>query len=396
MRSPRTSSAVLCVSLVVVLAACTTAGSPSSSAPPSAEPTEVAPSESAAAESVSASPSPASGPTLGPGEALEIYLVLAAGRAYLTNERILIPYAEEVIPERSDNRVTFQLSSWEELNLSGAEVLRLVRDGQVDMGISPLGIVAQDLPALEMFDLTGLNPEIEQAREVLDASRATINDLLEPLGLRSLAFTPAPAQNIFCNVPIGGLADLAGKRVRTPTASLGALVEANGGQSVSLAFGEVYSALDTGAIDCAVAGTATANSFSWFEVTTHVLALPLSWAIEGPYVSLAWWDSLPADVQAFLEDTWEEIGDQGWELGALLTEDGNECNAGLDACEFGTKAPPDQALTIVEPSEADRELLQRLAAEFILPNFVERCGQECGDLYTEVVAPITGVEIAAP
>jgi hypothetical protein len=31
----------------------------------------------------------------------------------------------------------------------------------------------------------------------------------------------------------------------------------------------------------------------------------------------------------------------------------------------------------------------------VLPNWVKRCGPKCGDIYNEVIAPISGVRYAA-
>ena len=50
-------------------------------------------------------------------------------------------------------------------------------------------------------------------------------------------------------------ADLKGRKVRTFGPSLGDLVVEVGGQPVSIAFGEVYSALERGTVDCAITGT---------------------------------------------------------------------------------------------------------------------------------------------
>ena len=49
------------------------------------------------------------------------------------------------------------------MSLTGTEVLRLVRAGQVDIGASPLSTVSGDVPFLDGVDLAGLHPEITPA-----------------------------------------------------------------------------------------------------------------------------------------------------------------------------------------------------------------------------------------
>jgi len=39
--------------------------------------------------------------------------------------------------------------------------------------------------------------------------------------------------------------------------------------------------------------------------------------------------------------------------------------------------------------------LKKIVESAILPGWVKRCGARCGDIYNEIVAPITGVTYAA-
>jgi TRAP-type C4-dicarboxylate transport system substrate-binding protein len=87
-----------------------------------------------------------------------------------------------------------------------------------------------------------------------------------------------PAQVFYCNAEIKGLADIKGKKVRAAGRSQSELVTALGGTPVTMAFGEVVPALQNKTVDCAITGTLSGNAAKWHEVTTHLLALPVSWA----------------------------------------------------------------------------------------------------------------------
>ena len=49
-------------------------------------------------------------------------------------------------------------------------------------------------------------------------------------------------------------------------------------------------------------------------------------------------------------------------------------------------------MTVARPTAADQELLRKTLVENVLPAWVKRCGARCGEIYNEVVAPITGVQ----
>ena len=79
---------------------------------------------------------------------------------------------------------------------------------------------------------------------------------------------PFPAQVFFCRDPIASLADLKGKRVRTPGGSQNDFVQAIGGAAGRDRLSRRSTrALERGVVDCAVTGTATGNGARWYEVT---------------------------------------------------------------------------------------------------------------------------------
>ena len=108
---------------------------------------------------------------------------------------------------------------------------------------------------------------------------------------------------LFCKKPIAGLADLKGLKVRTNGPSASDLVKASSAASRRrIAFGEVYTALERGTVDCAITGTGSGNGVKWHEVTTHLYTLPRV-VDSGYFVNLAWWNKLDPAVRGFLEKT---------------------------------------------------------------------------------------------
>lgn len=291
-------------------------------------------------------------------------------------------------------RVEVTLASWPERNVNGPEVLRLVRSGQVDIAAGPLTTVSGDVPMLDGVDLAGMNSDIRQARRVADAMVPVANRELERLGIKLVATYPFSGQMLFCRKPITTLSDIKGLKVRTNGPSAADLVKALGGQPVSLAFGEVYTALERGTVDCGITGSGSGNGVKWPEVSTHLYTLPLSWSTAGYYVNLAWWNKLEPAIRAQFEKTFAEIQEAQWNLGVEATNDGVACNVGrADGCKLHTLVK--KPMIEVKPQGNMVALLQKELAEDVLPGWIKRCGDRCATVYNDVIAPITGIKYQA-
>lgn len=302
-----------------------------------------------------------------------------------------IPFLREGLPKASNGQFTVQLSSHAERNLGGSEIVRLVRSGQVDIGAGTLSTLSGDVPLLDGIDLSGLSPDIGMARKIADAMLPIANKELERFNTRLVITYPFPAQVLFCRQPFATLSDLKGRKIRTFGNSLVDLVQTIGGQPVSIGFPEVYSALERGVVDCAVTGTGSGAAARWPEVASHISDLPLSWAVAGYMVNVAWWNKLDAGTKALLEKTFAEMTDALWKLGDAATRDGIDCNIGnKDACKIHALAA--RPMAEVKATEADKALVRQIMESTVLPGFVKRCGARCGTVYNEVIAPISKVE----
>jgi TRAP-type C4-dicarboxylate transport system substrate-binding protein len=304
--------------------------------------------------------------------------------------RVDIPVLREEVGQRSGGRIEVQLSTHAERNLSGTELVRLVRSGQADIGAGTLSTLSGDVPILDMLDLAGLAPDIGVAKRIAEAMLPVANRDLERFGARLMVIYPFPAQVVFCRAPFASLADLRGRKIRTFGNSLVDFFTALGAQPVSIGFPEVYSALERGVVDCAITGSGSGVAARWPEVTTHISNLPVSWALAGYIVNIAWWNRLDPQVRAFLEGALREVSDRQWELGAAATRDGIDCAIGkAEACRIHTLAT--RPMTEVPATPADSAALREILEKTVLPGFVRRCGARCGETYNQVIAPVAGI-----
>jgi TRAP-type C4-dicarboxylate transport system substrate-binding protein len=246
------------------------------------------------------------------------------------------------------------------------------------------------VPLLDGFDLPGLNSSIPQAKKVADALAPYANQRLERLGVKMVATYTYTPQMLFCTKPVSALSDLKGLKVRVAGPALGILVESFGGQPVSLAFGEVYTALERHTIDCAITGVGSGNSAKWTEVSNTLYTQIISGATAGYLVNLSWWNKLDPSLRTMVNNALLKVQDAQWKLAVEATDDAIACNTGNSAnCKIQSLAT--HPMKAVKASASDEGAIKDALGRRILPDWVKRCGPDCGDVFNRAVSPIVGV-----
>jgi TRAP-type C4-dicarboxylate transport system substrate-binding protein len=303
-------------------------------------------------------------------------------------KEIELPFWTERLPTITGGKVTASITSLNEKGLKGPEVFRLMRMGVIDFGTSALGYVAGDDAQNEGPDLAGIALDIETARKVSDAYKPVLSELYkQKYGIKLLMIYPAEAQVFWCNSPIASLSDLSGKKVRTGNRTVADFVEAAGGVTVTMPFGEVVTSLQLGVIDCAVTGTFSGNSAGWHEVTTHLYPLTVGWSPFMYAVNAKAWEKLDPSIQSLLTEEFVKLEDEIWQAGDVRTTEGLNCATGGE-CTFGKKGE----MTLVPLAEEDAALRSKLVEEVVLPRFAERCGDACMTEWNETVGSLIGIQ----
>ncbi len=301
-----------------------------------------------------------------------------------------VPFWTKQLAEKSNGAVTAEIKGFNEMGLKGPEVLRLMGQGVMEIGATVVAYLAADDPANEMVDVAGLLPDVETARKVTDALRPVYEKLYrEKFNVQLLGFGTYPAQVFYCNGELKGLADVKGKKVRVAGRSQSELVEALGGTPVTMGFGEVVPALQNKTVDCAITGTLSGNVAKWHEVTTHLLAMPVSWGQIAYAVNLKTWQGFKPEVRNFISSEVKSLEKNVWDAAANFTQQGYECNAGTDKCTLGQKGK----LTIVQPTEADRALLHKILNDTMLPKWAARCSAQCVTDFNTTAGKIVNVSV---
>jgi TRAP-type C4-dicarboxylate transport system substrate-binding protein len=299
-----------------------------------------------------------------------------------------VPFWTQRIPQRSGGALTAEIRGFDQMGMKGPEVLRLLGQGVMEFGAVPMYYLAADDPAIEMIDIAGLEPDVHTARKVTEATRPYYEALLrEKFKVELIGIGAFPAQVLYCNGELKGLADLKGKKVRVGGRSQSELVAALGGVPVTMAFGEVVPALQTRTVDCGITGSMSGNLAKWHEVSTHLLALPLGWAQIAYAVNSKTWKSLDPKVRDFIDHEIKALEAGLWAAAGSVTEMGYHCNAGRPECSGGHPGK----MKIVQPAGGDLELLRKVGAESMLPKWAARCNDACVAEFNRTVAKVVGV-----
>ena len=298
-----------------------------------------------------------------------------------------LPFWSQTIPKLSDNKISVEIKGYNEMGLKGPEVLRLVSQGIIPIGSATLAYFATDNAINEAIDLAGLAPNVKIAREITDKFLPAYAKHYDANNTKLLGISTYPAQVLFCKGSFKGLDDLKGKKVRTSSRTQAEFVQAFGGTSVTMPFGEVVPALQNGVVNCAITGSLSGYSAKWYEVSDHLYTLPINWNQQLIVANKKFWQKLDPKVQKFIETNVSTLVNNIWDAAAKETEQGFACNSGSAQCEQDVKGK----MTLVEPSVKDKALLKEVLQNTVVPSWAKRCSADCVKEFNELISPIVGV-----
>jgi len=291
----------------------------------------------------------------------------------------------QTVEKRTNGRVQFELTSLPELGLGGAETLRLLRTGVIDVTETYGGYVAGELPLVEILELPGIFPDPQTAKKAILAWKPTEAKLLDQkANAVLLAMAVYPDQAFFSKKAVRKPADFKGLKTRVHSVALASLVAGLGGEPLTIAFAEVYTALERGTLDAAISGTKPGFGLRWYEVSKYLVG-PISMR---PHVALAvnknTWKRLPPDIQKIMKDEAETLVE----------------GKAFDAIEAWNKEGIDKSvekgMEHIPFSPETQAVIKDVLRSKVVPDWVKRAGgAEAARLFNEIIAPLVGYKVSA-
>lgn len=301
------------------------------------------------------------------------------------------PFWNDTLPAASGGKMSANLTTHDQMGIGGGDVFRMLGNGVFDVGMTVADYAVSDSPALEGLDVPLIATDAASAKAMIEAARPLVDDIYkEVFNAKVLGIAPYPPQVVFCNAEITGLGDLKGKKIRASGRMTGKLLEALGAESVNVGFGEVPGALQRGVVDCAVTGAGSGYSAGWWEVSTHLLPIPLGgWDPVVTAINLDKWNSLSAAEQTMLEDQVKTgLEAPAWSTAQTALATDVACLTGNGDCP-GDK----RSMILVNVSDADVATARDLLVNQVLPDWAERAGGDWAQRWNDTVGKVTGVEI---
>jgi len=223
------------------------------------------------------------------------------------------------VSKRTNGRVQVEwhfggtlVKSREHINAIGA--------GTVDMGVISSGYTPDKIPLTFLTGIPGLSNNLAAlnlARWELYKTFTPLQQEWESRNIQPLAHAGNLEHTVgFVDQPVTTLAELKGKRVRAPGATIPLLIEPLGPKLQRMKVAEVYDGLSKGVVDGCAAPINNMVSYRWYEVTKYVTWLDGSGAQSQVTIGMNKdvWDSLPKDVQKVMMELAEEYAVKNAEI----------------------------------------------------------------------------------
>jgi C4-dicarboxylate-binding protein DctP len=205
--------------------------------------------------------------------------------------------------ERTQGRVKVEVYPNSTLYKDGEELEALAL-GSVQMlapslaKFGPLGV-----REFEVFDLPYIFDDYQELHKVTEgAAGKALFKKLESKGIIGLAYWDNGFKVLSSNKPLKVPADVRGQKMRIQSSKvLEAQMKALGALPQTMAFSEVYQALQTGVVDGTENPPSNLYTQKMHEVQKHAIVSDHGYLGYAVIVNKKFWDGLPADVRAGLE-----------------------------------------------------------------------------------------------
>lgn len=302
------------------------------------------------------------------------------------------PFWTETLPKASNGDFEVTMTTHNQMGVGVGDVFRLLGDGVYDVAMTVGDYAVADAPELEGLDVPLVALTADQARAMVNAARPMVEEIFrDRFNSHVLAIAPYPPQVVFCNAEVKILDDLKGKKVRASGRMTAKFLEALGAEGVNVSFSEVPGALQKGVVDCAVTGAGSGYSAGWWEVSTHLMPIPLGgWDSVVTAINLDKWNKLSdAQKKLITEKVKTDFEDPAWASAQQALKNDIACLTGNGKCPVGDA----RSMTLVEVSDDDFNRAKTVLVEQVLPDWAARAGGNWSQRWNDSVGKVVGVTV---
>ena len=218
------------------------------------------------------------------------------------------------VKEETNGRLVINVHVGAVLGIKGAESMRAVGEGIVDMadlpGFQQVGLE----PILGLESLPFLVSNHNELALLYNHLRPAVADALARHNIIPMYITPWPNQNIYTKHTISTLSELAGKKIRTYDKTSSELMERLGMAAMQIPSPDVVPALASGALDATMTSTTTGAAQKYWEFVSHIYRTNHMWISNIMAVNKDSWDKLPADLKKIVNAVAKDMEPDFWHI----------------------------------------------------------------------------------
>lgn len=207
----------------------------------------------------------------------------------------------DLVNERSNGRITIDVFPSAQLGEEKA-VIEQIQLGAIEFTRVSTGPMAEFNQDYGVFSLPYIFDSDDHLWAFLNGDYGTkLLDSLESSKMKGLAYYSAGARSFYARKPLTSLDDIKGMKIRVQQNKLNIeLMDALGASATPMAYGEVYSALQTGVIDAAENNYPSYYSSKHYEVAPYLILDEHQRVPEVLMISKIIWDKLSEEDQQLI------------------------------------------------------------------------------------------------
>ncbi|NBC96364.1 MAG: C4-dicarboxylate ABC transporter substrate-binding protein [Deinococcus-Thermus bacterium] len=176
---------------------------------------------------------------------------------------------------------------------AGNDIKRAVQTGQVPIGERLLSAHQNENPIFGVDSIPFLATSFDQADDLWEAAKPTMEELLAEQNLKLLYSVPWPPQGLYFKEPKESVADMEGVKFRSYNNATARLAELTGMLPVQIEAAEISQAFATGVADSMISSGATGYDRKVWESLNYFYEVDAWLPRNYVFVNMDAWDGLP-------------------------------------------------------------------------------------------------------
>jgi len=216
------------------------------------------------------------------------------------------------VEKYTDGEIQIAIQPGGSLGYKGSELLKAVKDASVPMSDILMGVVSGSEGIFGLSTYPRIVKSYAEARKLYEAARPYYEKACEKWNQKMLYAAPWPPSGLFTKKAVDSIEDFKGLKTRTYDKNGAKFLRKAGGNSQSLPWGEVYSALNTGLIDSVLTSATSGKDGKFWEVLNHFKKIHFAYPLNMVTINMDYWNSLSSSQQKAVLKAAQETEKAQW------------------------------------------------------------------------------------